>query len=148
MNRNIRVSFKRASLGEHEYDVIGVKDDHCTVVEVKGGDVQNDRLQCDIDGFSDKVENLRSKLVELERVLDCEDSIHSVSGLFVSLADLSGFESSTPSVCLWDYGSFMNKLKAAGLPNRIVGLLERSRIIHSFRIDDFPMDEFLVGLNS
>ena len=117
-------------------------------LEVKGGDVQNDRLQREIDGFSDKVENLCSKLFELQRVLDCEDSIHSVSGLFISLADLSGFESATPSVRLWDYGSFTSKLKDAGLPNRIVGLLERSRIIHSFRIDDFPMDEFLVGLNS
>ena len=144
---NIRVSFKRASLGEYEYDVIGVKDGQCMAVEVKGGDVQSDRLKCEIDWFSGKVENLRSKLVELKRALGCEDSIHSVSGLFISLADLSKFEIGTPSVRLWDYGSFTSRLKAAGLPNRIVGLLERSRIIHSFQIDDFPEDEFFVGLN-
>ena len=29
--RDIRVSFKRASLGEHEYDVMGVKEDQCMV---------------------------------------------------------------------------------------------------------------------
>ena len=34
---NVKVSLKRASLGNYEYDALGVKDGECLVVEVKGG---------------------------------------------------------------------------------------------------------------
>ena len=146
--RNIQVSLKRPSLSEYEYDVIGLKNGQCLVLEVKGGEVRDDQLQSEIDYFSRKVEHLRGRLSGLKQALSAEGPIDSVSGLFISLADLRGFENTNSSVCLWDYDFFVNKLSAAGLPKRVVDLLKRSRIIHAFPMNDFPDDEFSVGFYS
>ena len=146
--RNIEVSFKHSSLGKFEYDAVGVKDGRCLVVEVKGGEVRSDQLKHEFDRLSYKVTHLRARLADLKRALNCEDTIHAVSGLFISLADLSGFESTDSSIGLWDYDRFVSKLRAVGFTNRVVRLLERSYIIHSWPIDDFHEDLFPVGVDN
>ena len=134
---NVKVSLKRASLGNYEYDALGVKDGECLVVEVKGGDILDRELQEQIERLGLKVEHLRGRLPALSKALGYEGQIERVVGLFISLADLRGFESADDSVTLWDYNGFLRRLRRLGLNRRLVGLLERSHIVHS--ISDFDL---------
>ena len=127
----IKVSLKRASLGDYEYDALGVKDGECLVIEVKGGDVLDKELQQQISRLRLKVNNLRGRLPALSKALGCEGAIEQVCGLFISLADLEGFEPIDDSVTLWDYNEFVKKLRELGLTCRFVGLLDRNRIIRA-----------------
>lgn len=146
--RNIEVSFRRSSLGKFEYDAIGVKDGQCLVVEVKVGEVRGDQLQSELDKLSYKITHLRARLADLKQALNCEDTIHTVSGLFISLADLSGLESADSSIGLWDYDRFVSELRAVGFTNRVIRLLEKSHIIHSWPIDEFDEDLFPVDVDN
>ena len=134
---NVKVSLKRASLGNYEYDALGVRDGECLVVEVKGGDILDRELQEQIERLGLKVEHLRGRLPALSKALGYEGQIERVVGLFISLADLRGFESADDSVTLWDYNGFLRRLRRLGLNRRLVGLLERSHIVHS--ISDFDL---------
>lgn len=140
---DVKVSFKRASLGEFEYDAIGVRDGRCLVLEMKSANLRDDELQREIARFADKVEHLHDRLPALTDALGCESSVDSVSGLFIFLGDLKHFEPTDQSVSLWGYDEFVNALKEIGLPDRIVSLLDRSHIL---RLDGFPDDPFSVGL--
>ena len=143
---HVNVSFRRASLGKFEYDAIGVKDGQCLVLEVKGANFVDDKLQREIGRFTDKVDHLRGRLPALTQALGCESGIESVSGRFIFLGDLDNFKPSDPSIPLLGYDDFVEALKVIGLPPRIVDLLDRSYIIHSVRGDDFPHDPFFAGL--
>ena len=132
---NVKVSLKRASLGDSEYDALGVKNGECLVIEVKGGDVVDEDLEVEIAKFVHKLENLQGRLPALSSALGYEDQIDKVSGLFISLADLRGFEVVEDSVELWGYARFVESLKAMGLPTRLTKLLERSQIIRSIHLD-------------
>ena len=143
---NVRVSFKRVSLGKSDYDAIGVKDGQCLVMELKTTNVIDDKLQKEIDKFANGIDQLRSRLPVLAQALGCNSDIESVSGLFVFLGDLGSFKPAKPSVPLWGYDDFVEALKTMDLPNRIVGLLDRSYIIHSVQNDGFPDDPFFAGL--
>ena len=134
---NVKVSLKRASLGDYEYDVLGVKDGECLVVEVKSGDVLDRKLQEHIARLAHKVEYLRGRLPALSKALGYEGYIERVSGLFISLADLKDFEPADTSVTLWDYDGFLRRLRGLELNPRLVGLLDRSHIVHS--ITDFDL---------
>ena len=134
---NVKVSLKRASLGNYEYDTLGVKDGECLVVEVKGGEVLDRELQEQIARLGHKVEYLSTRLPALSQALGYEGNIDRVAGLFISLADLRGFESTGDSVTLWDYNDFLRRLRRLGLSARLVGLLDRSHIVHS--MSDFDL---------
>ena len=134
---NVKVSLKRASLGNYEYDALGVKDGECLVVEVKGGDVLDRKLQEQIARLEHKVEYLRTRLSALSKALGYEGHIERVAGLFISLADLRGFESADNSVTLWDYDGFLSRLRRLGLNPRLIDLLDRSHIVHS--MSDFDL---------
>ena len=134
---NIKVSLKRASLGDYEYDALGVKNGECLVVEVKGGEVLDKKLQEQIARLGHKVEYLSTRLPTLSKALGYEGPIDRVAGLFISLADLRGFESTEDSVTLWDYNDFLRRLRRLGLSARLVGLLDRSHIVHS--MSDFDL---------
>ena len=43
------------------------------------------------------------------------------------------------------YDDFVEALEAMGLPDRIVGLLDKCHIIHLMHTGDFPDDPFFVG---
>ena len=143
---HVKVSFKHALLGNYEYDAIGVKDRHCLVVEVTGANIIDRKLQEKIERFADKVENLRGQMPELRQALSSDSEINNVSGQFIFLGDLRRFKSVKPSISLWGYDDFVKALKALGLPDRIVGLLDRSHIVHSIQTSDFPHDPFFSGL--
>ena len=128
---NVKVSLKRATLGDYEYDVLGVKNGECLLVEVKGGDVLDRDLQEQIARLGHKVEYLSARLPALSKALGYEGYIEGVAGLFISLADLSGIESADDSVTLWDYNGFLRRLRQLGLNTRLVGLLDKSHIVHS-----------------
>ncbi len=134
---NVKVSLKRASLGNYEYDALGVKDGECLVVEVKSGDVLDKELQEQIARLGHKVEYLRTRLPALAKALGYGGHLERVEGLFISLADLRGFESAGDSVTLWDYNGFLRRLRRVGLNSRLVDLLDRSLIVHS--ISDFDL---------
>ena len=144
--RNVKVSLKRASLSNSDNDAIGVRDGQCLIVEVKGADLLDKELQLKITEFGDRIEHLRDRIPALREALECESDINEVSGLFVFLGDLYGFEPTNTSVALWGYDDFVKELKEIGLPNRIVGLLDKCHIIHTMQAGDFPEDAFFVGL--
>ena len=131
----VRVALKRASLGKFEYDAVGVKDGQCLVVEVKSGGVVDHELREEIVRLDEKVRNLQGILPALQQALGSGDPMSGVSGLFVSLADLERFDSGEHRCELWDRDRFVSELKAVGLPNKIVGLLDVSYIVRS---DGFP----------
>ena len=143
---HVSVSFRHASLGKFEYDAIGVKTGECLVLEVKGAEISDHELQEQIRRFADKVDYLRGRLPDLTKALDCESDIESISGIFVFLGDLDNFKPIVKSIPLWDYDDFVEALQAVDLPDRIVGLLDRSHIIRHVGLDDFPQDPFSVGL--
>ena len=145
---NVRVSFRQASLGKYEYDAIGVKNGECLVLEVKGAETSDHQLREQIQRFADKVDHLRGQLPELRKALDCESDIESISGMFVFLGDLDSFKPTVTSIPLWGYDDFVEALHAMGLPDKIVGLLDRSHIIRHVGLDDFPHDPFSVGLEA
>ena len=132
---HVKVSLKHASLGKYEYDAIGVKAGQCLVVEVKGAETIDDELHAQIRRFADKVDHLRGRLPVLRKAMGCESDIENISGLFVFLGDLDGFKQDS-SVPLWGYDDFVRALRAVGLPNKIVGLLDRSHIIRYVQLGD------------
>ena len=134
---NVHVSLENASLGAYEYDVVGVKDGKCLIVEVKGGSVSDEALQEEVIALGHKAENLRGRLPALAKVLSYEGNIDQVSALFVSLANSEGLEFGGDSVLFWDYKDFVNELKAVSLPSRLVGLLEQGHIIRYLDMADF-----------
>lgn len=144
--RSIRISFKHASLGKYEYDAIGVKDGQCLVVEVKGADLLDNELQRELSKLEEKVRHLRNRLPALATALGCDGKIDDVSGLFVFLGDLGGFTSTDTQVTLWGFNDFISSLKEADIPRRIVSLLDRSNIIHTVNLGEFPADLFFAGL--
>ena len=145
---HVGVSFEHASLGESEYDAIGMRNGKCLVLEVKSAGISDRELQRQIGRFARKLDHLRGRLSVLAKALGCESPIESISGIFVFLGDLNDFESTVTSIPLWGYDDFTEALKAAGLPDRIVGLLDSSYVMRHIRLDDFPLDPFSVGLEA
>ena len=143
---HVKVSFKHASLGKYEYDAIGVKDGQCLVLEVKGGNLVDSELQREICKLAGKIEHLRNRMPALAQALGSESHVDNVSGQFIFLGDLPQTRSTEPPVILWGYDDFVNALRETGLPDRIVGLLDRSQIVHSMQTSDFPFDPFFAGL--
>ena len=134
---HVKVSLKHASLGKYEYDAIGVKDGQCLALEVKGAETVDQELQKQIGRFADKVDHLRGRLPALAKALGGESAIEDVSGLFIFLGNLGDFRPNS-SIPLWGYNDFVEALKAIGLPDKIVGLLDRSHIIRQVSFDDLP----------
>lgn len=140
---NVRVSLSDASLGEHEYDALGVKRGACLVVEVKGGNVTDKALQEKVAGLGRKVAHLRERLPALARALNYEGSISRVEGLFISLADSKGFGIVHDSLAFWDYRDFLSRLQQCGLSSRTLGLLDKGHIIRLIDwsdVADAPID--------
>ena len=114
-HNNVRVSFRHASLGQFEYDAIGVKNGECLVLEVKAAEISDHQLQEQIHRFADKVDHLRGRLPDLTKALGCESDIESISGMFVFLGDLDGFKPTVTSIPLWGYDDFVGSITSNGL---------------------------------
>ena len=145
---HVKVSFKHASLGDSDYDAVGVKDGRCLIVEVKGANLRDVELQREISEFANRIERLRNRTAELKKLLGTDVDISEVSGVFVFLGDLDRFTAADPSIPLWGFDGFVKALKEIGLPNRVVGLLDRNHIIHSMPSGAFPDDPFFTGFEA
>ena len=143
--RPVRVSFKHASLGNYEFDAIGVMDDQCLVIEVKSADLMDYELRREISKLEQKVEHLSGRLDKLANSLGAENKIASVSGLFVFLGDLDRFTPSGAHVALWGFDDFATNLRASDIPGRIVDLMDKSNIIHAIDPRDFLGDLFFTS---
>ena len=143
---HVKVSFKHALIGNFEYDAIGVKDEQCLILEVKSASLVDRELQKEIEKLASKIKHLRDRLPELRKALGSKSDIDGVSGLFIFLGGLGRFKSTEPSIPLWGYDDFAKALKAMGLRDRIVGLLDRKHIVHSMQTNAFPKDAFFAGL--
>ncbi len=142
----VKIAFKHASIGTYEYDAIGVKSGKCLVVEVKGGGTIDTKLRRQIGNLANKIEHLRDRLPILAATLGYDSSIDDISGLFISLADLDDFKSDYPSIRLWGYNQFVAQLKSIGLPEKMVGLLDRADIMLVKWASDSSNDSFSDGL--
>ena len=146
--RDVKVSFRRASLGKYEYDAIGVKDGQCLAMEVKGADISDHKLQEEMCRFANRVDHLRDRLPDLAKALGHESHIEGISGIFVFLGDLNNVKPIATSIPMWGYDDFVEALQALELPDKIVGLLDRSYIVRHVRLDEFPHDPYFVGLEA
>ena len=129
--KGVRVSLKHTSLGNYEYDAVGVKDGRCLVVEVKSGGVVDNDLRSQIGRLDEKVRHLQGLLPALRQALGFGASISDVVGLFISLANLRNFNPGPHECELWDRDRFVAELNAVGLPDEITNLLDESYIIRS-----------------
>ena len=144
---HVRVSFKRTSLGDSDYDAIGIKDGQCLIIEVKPPSTVDTELREEVGEFANRIEFLRRRLPELARELAFENTIKDISGLFISLARLENFERSGLPVTLWGYDDYVKELRSARVSPRLIELLERTHIIHHIHPDqDLPDDPFLAGV--
>ena len=89
-----------------------------------------------LPGSATRSNTCATRLPALSKALGYEGHIERVAGLFISLADLRGFESADDSVTLWDYNGFLRRLRRVGLNPRLVDLLDRSHIVHSMSVFD------------
>ena len=131
----VRASFRRASLDNLECDAIGIRDNKCLVVEVKTGEVMDSELQDEINEFAQKVEFLRGRLPEVAQTLGYGGRVDNISGTFISLTDLAGFEPVEHSVELWDYDRFVRELTKVGLSKRLVDFMKKEHIIRHLPSD-------------
>ena len=144
----VKVAFAHASLGNHEYDAIGVKNGQCLVLEVKGATITDEKLQEQVNTFADKLADLRDQLPALTHALGYESDIKGISGLFVFLGDLGKFRPTDASIPLWSYDDFVKALRDAGIANKAIQLLDKHYVMRHVRLNDYPHDPFFVGLES
>ena len=130
--QNIRTEFKPQILGGQEIDAIGIlssgEGNSCVVVETKGQAETDEDLEDEIREFSSKVERLRQQLPELPREVGFEGTIDTVSGRFVSMADLRHYERESFDIELWDYRRFIQELQSSGISPHYIRLLEMTKL--------------------
>ncbi|MCY4653825.1 MAG: hypothetical protein OXC95_11750 [Dehalococcoidia bacterium] len=152
----VRTSFELKRIGE--IDAIGYKESgeggECKVVEVKRRPRDQIQLRAEIEKFRGKVQRIEQNREAVSEALGCPGSIETVSGLFISMAeigDLSGavskrselvmglYDPNKPKaefqsfldgldVDFWDYDDFNRELEAAELPELPIRLLEHARL--------------------
>ena len=130
---NIRTSFKPAMLEEErELDALGIKTGHsggeCLVIETKGQSTTDRQLAEEVRYFGSKVRMLKESLPKLAGEIGYTGEINSITGIFVSMAQLRDFEHEEPDVTFWDFNAFVEALRAEHVPGRLLDLLEPSPI--------------------
>ena len=65
---------------------------------------------------------------QLSRDLGFGGDINTISGLFVSMADLRHYERSSHGIELWDFHRFEEELHAAGVSEQYRNLLEKTSL--------------------
>ena len=149
-----RCSFQIEGIGD--LDAVGysesLKGGHLRVVEVKKQSTDQTELESEIQSFADKLDKIREAISKVQQAVKCPGPIEEVSGLFISMAVIAGFDAdeappeSEPAggffdnneaetefraflarfedIEFWDYNRFQAKLGDAGLPPVPVRLLE------------------------
>ena len=153
----VRPSLEVKGIGE--IDAIGYKGSadggECRILEVKRRSTNQIQLRAEIDEFRGKVQSIRQNRGTVEEALGCPGPIETVSGVFISMAEIGdltdeasdstkpfmGLFDSTKSkaefksflaglseIEFWDYDRFNRELEAANLPELPIRLLEHARL--------------------
>ena len=159
----VRPSLEIKGIGE--IDAIGYKGSadggECKILEVKRRSTDQIQLRAEIEKFKGKVQRARQNRRTIEEAIGCPGPIKTVSGTFISMAEIGdltdeasdsakafmGLFDSTKSktefksfldglseIEFWDYDRFHRELEAANLPELPIRLLELVR-------SDLPLRE-------
>ena len=138
---NIRTSFRPRGLSNRELDVIGVKPSakggQCLVLETKGKSTTDRELKEALSKFSDKIVALNQQKESLASEIEYDGAIYDVSGVFISMGILDGFEHTESQVEFWDYRRFVDELKRSRFSKRYVELLELTVVAVEITLEDF-----------
>ena len=163
--------------GVGQIDAIGFKESEnggeCRLVEVKNRSTNQIQLRRKIEEFKDKVERARRRIVEIERTVGFAGPTKTVSGLFISMAEVGDLSEVTPGrpepfpgffdtpdvriefkaflddlsdIEFWDYTDFSRELNAADLPEIPVRLLEEANLTWELPAVDIAEQKELWGL--
>ena len=153
----VRPSLEIKGIGQ--IDAIGYKGSpdggECKILEVKRRSTDQIQLRAEIEKFKGKVQRARQNRKTIEEAIGCPGPIKSVSGTFISMAEIGdltdealdsakafmGLFDSTKSktefksfldglseIEFWDYNDFNRELEAAYLPELPIRLLEHARL--------------------
>ena len=153
----IRTSFELKGIGE--LDAIGYKGSaeggKCKVVEVKKQSTNQIQLRAEIEEFIIKIQSIQQDRGTVEEALGCPGSIETVSGIFISMAEIGDltdavpdnsepvmrfFDTTSPKaefksflgslkqIEFWDYNRFNRELEMADLPKLPIRLLEDAKL--------------------
>ena len=153
----VRPSLEIKGIGE--IDAIGFKESggggECKILEVKRRSTDQMQLRAEIEDFKEKVQSIRQNRRTVEEALGYPGQIETVSGVFISMAevgDLTDDVSDNPKpfmglfdptkskaefksflkglneIEFWDYDRFNRELEAANLPELPIRLLEHARL--------------------
>ena len=153
----VRPSLEIKGIGE--IDAIGYKGSadggECKILEVKRRSTDQIQLRAEIEKFKGKVQRARQNRRTIEEAIGCPGPIKTVSGTFISMAEIGdltdeasdsakafmGLFDSTKSktefksfldglseIEFWDYDRFHRELEAANLPELPIRLLEHARL--------------------
>ena len=132
---SLKVAFPGAVRKAMEFDAVGIGFDNgavdCKIIEVKGkSDSQHD-LEKNIDRFNEKLRLADVNRPAIAKAVGCPESIQSVSGLFISMADRVEFSDPAmqPGLEFWDFGKFVAELRSAGFAERHIKLLQKSLLV-------------------
>ena len=98
------------------------------MIETKGQAETDEDLEHEIKEFSSKIERLRRRLPEFAREVGFESKVATLSGIFVSMADLQHYERGSYGIELWDYHRFTQELQQSGISTEYIKLLEMTRL--------------------
>ncbi len=130
--QHIKANFKPSALGGREIDAGGIllSEDGCDcfVMEVKGSAETDEDLENQIIRFKAKLDDLREQLPQLSIDMGFAGTIKTVSGLFVSMSDLTHYERGSYGVELWDFQRFQEALRAAGVSEFYRNLLKKTSL--------------------
>ena len=165
----VRTSLELKVVGE--IDAIGYKGSaeggECKIVEVKRPSTNQIQLRAEIKEFIGKVQSIRQNRGTVEKALGYPGPIETVSGTFISMAEIGDLtdavsEDSEPvmgffdtnkskaefksfldglshQIAFWDYGRFNRELEAADLPQLPIRLLEHARL--TWMLPDVNLDD-------
>lgn len=156
--------------GVGQIDAIGFRESvdgvECRLVEVKKQSTNQKQLQKEIREFREKVARARVNIREIERTVGFTGSTETVSGLFISMAEvgnLSEVTSDSPEpfpgffdtpdlriefkafldglsgIDFWDYNDFKRELESADLPDIPIKLLEEANL--TWELSDVDIDD-------
>ena len=163
--------------GVGQIDAIGFKESvdgsECRLVEVKKQSTNQNQLQEEIIEFEQKIERARVRIVEIGREVGFAGPTKTVSGLFISMAEIGDLSEVTsdspeafpgffdtpdvrvefktfldglPDIEFWDYNDFKRELENAALPAIPIRLLEEANLVWEVQNPGMDREEVLQGL--
>ena len=120
---------------KREMDAVGIRltaaGNECKIIEVKGRSDSQHALAQYIHKFNEIVRLANTHRSVIEKAVGCSEAIHSVTGLFISMAkDFQVSDGSRqPGIDYWNYGHFVAKLRESGFDDRYIDLLQETLVV-------------------